>query len=78
MTDEQESRRILDRVARESGPLGGSETARAAREALDHLAGRDAPADDPVEVWGRRIGRILGVIVAIYLLGQLFLHFAGR
>jgi hypothetical protein len=78
MTDDQESRRILERVARESGPLGGSEAARAARQALDHLVGRDAPAHDPVEVWARRIGRGLGVIAAIYLLGQLILHFAGH
>jgi hypothetical protein len=78
MSDDQESRRILDRVARESGTLGGSEAARAAREALDHLAARDAPAHDPVEVWGRRMGRALGVIAAIYLIGQLIQHFAGR
>ncbi len=74
----EESRRILDRVERESGPLGTSEAARAAREALDHLAARDAAADDLAEVWGRRVGRTIGVLVAIYLLWNLIQHFAGR
>jgi hypothetical protein len=46
---------------------------------VDHFAGRDAIGEgeggttDPVEVWGRRIGRSLsavGVIVLVFLLGQ--------
>ena len=51
-----ESRRILDRVAREEhsglGFLGrGTERARG------HLAADDADQNDWIEVWGTRIGR---------------------
>jgi hypothetical protein len=40
----------------------------------DHFAGADAAAEgpDPIELWGRRIGRALslvGVVVLAYLLG---------
>ena len=59
-----EARQALDRVQRESGLLGSSELARAAR----HFAGADAPAGDRIEVWGRRIGRTLGLIFVLYLL----------
>ena len=57
----QESRRILERVERESATwLRG-----AADAASRHFGAADAPPDDPVEVWGRRIGRALGFIVAV-------------
>jgi hypothetical protein len=57
-----ESRRVLDRVAREQhsglGFLGrGTERARG------HLAADDADQNDWIEVWGTRIGRTIGVIV---------------
>ena len=64
---------INQRVARESETLLGSSMRRAA----GHLSGVDAPADDPIEKWGRRIGRTLGVIVAIYLAFQLYLLLSG-
>jgi hypothetical protein len=54
---------ILDRVARETETLGTSALARASA----HLSGRDAPPDSPAELWGRRIGRALSVLFAIYL-----------
>lgn len=75
-TDEErsaEARRILDRAASETESLGTSALARAAR----HLAGADAPQDDRLEVWGRRIGRTLGFIFALYLVVTLVDHF-GR
>ena len=37
-----------------------------------HFAARDAGGSDPIELWGRRIGRALslvGVIVLAWLLG---------
>ena len=61
------------RAARESETFLGSSMQRAA----DHLSGADAPENDPVEKWGRRIGRTLGVIVAIYLAFQLYLLLSG-
>jgi len=37
----------------------------------DHFAGRDAVADagdtDPIEVWGRRIGRALSLVAVVAL-----------
>jgi hypothetical protein len=62
-----ESRRILDRVAREQhsglGFLGrGTERARG------HLTADDVDQNDWIEVWGTRIGRTIGVIVIIAFL----------
>lgn len=80
MTDaerEREAREALDRVARDSETILGSSLGRAGRRVGDHFAARDAVGDadggtDPVEVWGRRIGRalsLLGVVVLAYLVG---------
>ena len=69
---ERESREALERVARESETIGGS----ALRRMSDHFAAKDALTEtggtDPMELWGRRIGRMLslvGVIVLAWLLG---------
>jgi hypothetical protein len=65
----EESRRILERVERESATWLRSATETASR----HFGAGDAPPDDPVEIWGRRIGRTLGfafaVAVVIAILG---------
>jgi hypothetical protein len=74
---QKEAKAALDRVARDSETLGGSSLSRLGRRAGDHFAGRDAVGEadggtDPVEVWGRRIGRalsLIGVIVLTYLVG---------
>ena len=57
-----ESRRILDRVAREgqAGLLG-----RSAARAQGHLSAADADQNDPIEVWGTRIGRAIGILVIV-------------
>lgn len=81
MRDEErqrEARAVLDRVARESETVGSSALSRHARRLGDHFSGRDAIGEapdggtDPVEVWGRRIGRslsLLGVIALAFWLG---------
>lgn len=75
---EKAAREALERVAREGGNAGESALARAARRAGDHMAARDAEGQaegggtDPVELWGRRIGRglsLVGVVVLAWLLG---------
>ena len=71
-----ESRRILDRVAREQhsglGFLGrGTERARG------HLAAGDADQNDWIEVWGTRIGRTIGIIVIIAFLVWLVSYLAS-
>jgi hypothetical protein len=74
---EKQSREALERVARESETIGTSSLARVGRRLGDHFAGADAVGDagggtDPVEIWGRRIGRalsLIGVVVLGYWLG---------
>jgi hypothetical protein len=74
---EREAREALERVERESETIGGSSLGRVGRRLGGHFAARDAIGDanggtDPVELWGRRIGRalsLIGVIVLSYLVG---------
>ena len=78
---ERQSREALERVARDSETLGASSLARAGRRLGDHFSGRDAVGTepgggtDPVELWGRRIGRALSVLgflgLTLWLLVQL-------
>jgi len=69
--DESESRRILERVARETTPGGASLIARTARSARDRVTAADVDRADPIEYWGTRIGRTLGLVVAIGLVAWL-------
>ena len=67
---EEESREALERVRRDSETLGASSLARVGKRTADHFAGRDAVGaaegggTDPIELWGRRIGRLISVFVA--------------
>ena len=70
----QESERALKRASADSDMLGTSALARAAR----HFTGADAPQGDRIEIWGRRIGRALAVLFAIYLVISLADHFTTR
>jgi hypothetical protein len=56
---ERESRRILDRVGREADSSGF------AQQATPQAADRQS---DPIEYWGTRIGRMLGLAIAIVLM----------
>ena len=67
----EEARRALDAVQRDSHLLGGSAMARVA----EHFSGGDAPEGDRIEVWGRRIGRILSLAFALYLVSWLYAWF---
>ncbi len=67
---EKEAKATLERVARDSEIVGASSLARMGRRVGDHFAGRDAmDAEDvdPVEVWGRRIGRTLSLVGVVAL-----------
>lgn len=72
---EEEARRTLERVATNSEVLGQSTLARTVNRARAHMAAEDADADDRIEVWGRRTGRALSLIVflvlAVWLIGYL-------
>ncbi len=69
--DEEESKRILERVERDSETIGTSSFVRAARKTRNHFMAGDPAKEDPIEVWGTRIGRFLAligfVVLVIYL-----------
>jgi len=69
--DETESRRILERVARETAPGGASFIVRTSKDARDRVTAADADRTDPIEYWGTRICRTLGFVIAIGLLARL-------
>ena len=74
-TDEAERRealRALDDLKRNEPTFAGSHLGHAAKRAADHFVAKDAIGaaggqTDPVELWGRRIGRALSLIVFIAL-----------
>jgi len=78
---EEEAREALERVARDSETVGASATARIGRRLGHHFGGGDAVGGaegggtDPMELWGRRIGRALSlvgfVVLALWLAFQL-------
>lgn len=65
----RESREALRRV--EQGEVAGTS---AFVRAADHMRANDADAEDPMEVWGTRIGRGLAVVFAIGLVVWLVGH----
>jgi len=62
-----ESRRILERVARQTDGGAMSVVSRAAGKMRDHVAAADA-GDDRIERIGTRIGRLLGLLICAGLL----------
>jgi hypothetical protein len=82
--DREEARRrealdALDRLRGERAPLLGSGLAGAARRAAAHFAATDAigadGARDPIELWGRRIGRALSLLAVVALSIYLYLTY---
>ena len=71
--DEAQRREALAslRELNERESVASSALARTARRAGDHFAAKDAPGEDRIELWGRRIGRGLSlagfIALAIYL-----------
>jgi hypothetical protein len=67
----------LEKLKRDRAPLAGSSLADAARRAVRHFAAADAVgpdgARDPIELWGRRIGRALSLLAVIAL--SIYLYF---
>lgn len=62
-----EARRILERVSRDSESLGTSSLARVADRLSTHFGGRENPKDDEIEIWGKRIARLLALAAFIVL-----------
>jgi hypothetical protein len=69
-----ESRKILDRVAREAGSDAPTFLGGAARRTREHMAARDADQEDRIELWGTRVGRTLGLVITLGLFVWLILY----
>lgn len=72
---QRKAEQVLRQVEMDSEALGTSSFARTANKTKRHLGGADADQQDPIEVWGTRIGRIGGAIFAIFLVLWLINHF---
>jgi hypothetical protein len=76
---QREALDTLDRLRRDRAPLAGSGLADAAQRAARHFAGADAVGPDgthdPIELWGRRIGRALSLLAVIALSIYLYLTY---
>jgi len=66
-----ESRRILDRIAREADSSGSSLVSRTVKRARDHVSAADVDESDWVDHLGTRIGRVLGLVICVGLLAWL-------
>jgi hypothetical protein len=69
--NEREADKILDRVAQDSESVGTSSMRRVAERVSGHLGAADADQDKFSEVWGTRIGRSLGMVFVVFLIGYL-------
>jgi len=73
-----ESKRILEGVARDSETIGSSSFARTSTRITNHYLAKDADQDDAIEVLGRRIGRMLGLIAFVGLAIYLFMTYVVK
>ena len=70
-----EAERILERVRRDSETIGSSSFARVTNRLTNHFLAADASQDDPIEVLGKRIARVLSVIAFVALAIYLFMTY---
>ena len=75
--DETESERILRRVAQESDPSGSTFIRSRADRLKGHLSASDVDPTDAVEVAATRVGRTLGFIITVVLIGMIVWYLAG-
>ncbi len=77
MNEEQDrlaqSKRILRQVNRDADHPG----LRGIDRLQDHLSAHDVDSNDPIAVWGTRIGRGLGLLVMVFLLLAVILWFGA-
>jgi hypothetical protein len=69
-----ESRRIIERIDRESASQGTSFVERT----KGHFSAGDADPADPIEVWGTRVGRFLGLLVLIAMIIWVISSIVGK
>ncbi|WP_224001627.1 hypothetical protein [Aureimonas sp. SA4125] len=70
----REAAAILHRINEETSPQIGAGTGRLLSNTWGHLSAVDADRDDPIEVLGTRIGRILGFIAFLAMAVSLVLY----
>ena len=63
----KEALRDIERIGETSEVVGTSAFRRAAQGTLEHFSANDAAKDDWAELWGRRIGRGLSVVIVVVL-----------
>eukprot|EP01132_Coremiostelium_polycephalum_P001751 gene1751-2173_t len=73
-----ESARILERVNHESNAGSGTVIDRTVARTKGHFAAQDADASDPIEIWGTRIGRFLGLLVLLAMFIWLISSVTGK
>ncbi|TYC53718.1 hypothetical protein FMN50_14845 [Rhodobacterales bacterium] len=71
----KEAIETLHKAQAESETVAGSTFVRIADRTKGHLGAADKDPNDPIEVWGSRIGRGLGVIFAIGLVIYLYITY---
>lgn len=78
----REAEAVLAGVTRDGEVVGTSGAARVLRETAEkvggHFTGQDAASDDAVEIWGKRIGRGLALVVAVGLVVHLLTTYVLR
>lgn len=67
---QEEAERALARVHQDSAPIMDS----ALRRSADFLAAR-GESSDPAEIWGKRVGRILAILIGIGCLVVLYVTY---
>lgn len=67
----RQSEEALRRVARDTESIGDGATRSTLGRVTGHFAAGDAVPEDRVDVWGKRIGRILALVAVIALLVHL-------
>lgn len=73
---ELEARRILDRVEKESS-ADASLIGRGTDRLRSHLSAGDVDQTDRIEVWGTRVGRGIGFLITLAIIGWLLLYLLG-
>ena len=68
---EEEAKRILEQVARDSETVGTSSMRRVAERVKGHVSAQDADQNEWAELWGTRIGRILSILFFVGLVAYL-------
>jgi hypothetical protein len=73
----ERARRDIERLQAEGEIVGTSAMVRAAKKAQEHFSATDAPQDDPAEIWGGRIARVLALGFTAFLIWWL-VNFLAR